>query len=145
MKKSVLLFFLFYVLTFLGISQKTMAQNVSQEGIASYYHDMFEGRKTASGEIFDQSKWTAAHKNLPFDTWLKIRDEKGKEVVVRINDRLPSHSSRVIDLTKTTASDLGMIIDGLRKVTITTISPQEAWRWFQDKIFLLPIYTHMLF
>jgi len=145
MKNSNFKFLLFCLLFITGFSHKTLAQKLSQEGIASYYHDMFEGRKTASGEIFDQSKWTAAHKKLPFDTWLKVTDEKGKEVVVRINDRLPSHSSRIIDLTKTTASDLEMIMDGLRKVTITIISPQEAWKWFQDRIFLLPIYAHMLF
>src|SRR5690625_5041768 len=97
MKNSNFKFLLFCLLFITGFSHKTLAQKLSQEGIASYYHDMFEGRKTASGEIFDQSKWTAAHKKLPFDTWLKVTDEKGKEVVVRINDRLPSHSSRIID------------------------------------------------
>lgn len=137
--------FWFFTGMFLFIfSGKTSAQNTTQEGLASYYHDRFEGRKTASGEIFDQTKWTAAHKHLPFDSWVKVTDPGGKEVVVRINDRLPSGSSRVIDLTKKTAEEFEMLLDGLRKVTITSISPQEAWTWFQKHVFVRPIYLYML-
>jgi len=142
MKKTYFIWF-FSTLLLLLFSNKSWSQDASQEGLASYYHDMFEGRKTASGEVFDQSKWTAAHKHLPFDSWVKVTDPEGKEVVVRINDRLPSNSSRIIDLTKKTAEEFEMLLEGIKKVTITSISPQEAWTWFQNHIFLRPIYLYM--
>lgn len=68
---------------------------------ASYYHDKFNGRKTASGEIFSNTKLTAANLRLPFGTLVKITNIKsGKSVTVRINDRGPFHASRAFDLSK---------------------------------------------
>ena len=73
----------------------------AKTSLISYYHDKFNGRKTASGENFDNTKLTAAHRSLPFGTKLKMTNMKnGKSVVVRINDRGPFHSSRALDVTK---------------------------------------------
>lgn len=90
-----------------------------QEGVASYYGRKFHLRKTASGEIYNMEELTAAHKNLPFGTMLKVTNLKnGKEVWVRVNDRLPQSSKRVIDLSKGAAQELDMIRDGIVKVKI---------------------------
>ncbi|MCG2612403.1 septal ring lytic transglycosylase RlpA family protein [Flavobacterium sp. SM15] len=70
-------------------------------GIASYYHDKFNGRKTASGERFDNSEYTAAHRDLPFGTKVKVTNlANDKSVVVRINDRGPFSRGREIDLSR---------------------------------------------
>lgn len=90
-----------------------------QEGIASYYGRKFHMRKTANGEIFDMQRMTAAHKNLPFGTMLKVTNLKNDKVVwVRVNDRLPQNSKRIIDLSRAAATEIGMINDGLAKVKI---------------------------
>lgn len=74
---------------------------------ASYYHDKFNGRKTASGKKFDNSKLTAAHKKLPFGTKLKITNEtNNKSVIVEVTDRGPFVNGREIDLTKKAFMDI---------------------------------------
>ena len=90
-----------------------------QEGVASYYGKKFHLRKTASGEIFDMAEMTAAHKNLPFGTMLKVTNLKNDKVVwVKVNDRLPQNSKRIIDLSRAAATEIDMIKDGLAKVKI---------------------------
>jgi rare lipoprotein A len=90
-----------------------------QEGVASYYGKKFHMRKTANGEIFNMEAMTAAHKNLPFGTMLKVTNQKnGREVWVRINDRLPQNSKRIIDLSKGAAMELDMVRDGIVLVKI---------------------------
>ncbi len=91
-------------------------------GIASYYADKFEGRKTANGEIFRQSKFTAAHKTLPFGTMVKVtRLDNGKSIIVKINDRGPFVAGRIIDLSAAAAQKLGIIQDGLAEVEIEVL------------------------
>lgn len=99
------------------------AQNPSidsiQKGKASYYASKFNGRKTSSGEIFWNDSLTAAHKFLPFGTIVKVINLKNqKEVIVKINDRLPKTSRRIIDLSQRAASDLGMIRKGIESVSL---------------------------
>ncbi|MCL6261659.1 septal ring lytic transglycosylase RlpA family protein [Aquiflexum sp. TKW24L] len=90
-----------------------------QEGIASYYGRKFHLKRTANGETFDMERMTAAHKNLPFGTMLKVTNLKNDKVVwVRVNDRLPQNSKRIIDLSRAAATEIGMINDGLAKVKI---------------------------
>ena len=73
----------------------------AKTSFVSYYHDKFHGRKTASGEIFDNSALTAANRTLPFGTLVKITNLiSGQSVTVRINDRGPYHSARAFDLSK---------------------------------------------
>lgn len=82
--------------------------NDAKTSFASYYHDKFNGRKTASGEIFSNSKMTAANRTLPFGTMLKVTNLKtGKSVVVEVNDRGPFHSSRALDLSKAAFNSIG--------------------------------------
>jgi rare lipoprotein A len=74
---------------------------------ASYYHDKFTGRKTASGARFDNNKLTAAHKKLPFGTMLKITNKiNQKSVIVKVNDRGPFINGREIDLSKKAFMDI---------------------------------------
>jgi len=70
-------------------------------GVASYYHNKFNGRKTASGEVFSNNKLTAAHRTYPFGTYLKVTNVvNGKSVVVKVNDRGPFTKGRELDLSK---------------------------------------------
>ncbi len=88
-------------------------------GIASFYHNMFEGRLTSNGEIFSQKKLTCAHKTLPHNTFLRITNlGNDKTVIVKVNDRLPPNSKRTVDLTYRAAKQLDFIKKGLAKVKI---------------------------
>lgn len=90
-----------------------------EEGVASYYGTRFHLRKTANGEVYNMEEMTAAHKHLPFGTMLRVVNLKNeKEVWVRVNDRLPKSSKRVIDLSKGAAKELEMIRDGVVPVRL---------------------------
>lgn len=89
---------------------------------ASWYGPGFHGKLTANGELYNQMALTAAHKELPFGTYLRITNLKnGKNVVVRINDRGPFIEGRDLDLSKGTAIALGMIRRGVIKVKVEEI------------------------
>jgi rare lipoprotein A len=91
----------------------------TETGIASYYAESYNGKKTANGEIYNSSKLTAAHKTLPFGTKVKVTNlSNGKSVKVRINDRGPFVSGRIIDLTRAAADEIGMLNAGVAKVKI---------------------------
>jgi rare lipoprotein A len=91
-------------------------------GVASYYGDKFEGRKTASGEIFKQQKMTAACNKLPLGTRIRVTNiRNGKTVEVVINDRLHPKMKRIVDLTKSAAKKLGYVDHGLTKVKVEVI------------------------
>jgi rare lipoprotein A len=91
-------------------------------GLASYYNDKFDGRKTANGEIFSQKELTAAHRTLPFGTIVKVtRISNQKQVVVRINDRGPFADNRIIDLSYRAAVELDLINVGVAEVIIEVI------------------------
>lgn len=99
----------------------------SQKGIASYYSDKYQGRPTASGEAFDQHEMTAAHRRLPFGTRVRVTNvANGKSVAVRINDRGPFVSGRVIDVSRAAATKLGIIHAGLAQVTIEVLDTPAA-------------------
>lgn len=99
--------------TFSVYSFSNDTTDAKKTSYASYYHDKFNGRKTASGEIFDNSKFTAAHRTLPFGTELKVTNlRNGKEVIVTINDRGPFHSSRALDMSKAAFDEIGNIDRG---------------------------------
>ena len=92
--------------------------------IASFYAKKFEGRRCASGEPFRHNKLTAAHKTLPFGTWVKVTNLSNDSVViVKINDRLPARSKRGIDLTLSAAKQLNFVRKGLTRVILVTIPP----------------------
>jgi rare lipoprotein A len=95
--------------------------DVFQRGQASYY-DNSAGRETASGEIFDETKLTAAHRSLPFGTVLLVtNDRNGLTVQVRVNDRGPFTGGRVLDLSLAAAKQLKMLDAGVVPVTIRVI------------------------
>ena len=95
-------------------------------GIASWYGDLFNGRSTASGEIFDQSALTACHPTLPFGTFVRVINLRNhRSVVVRINDR-GVRSDRIIDLSSAAAEKLGMLETGVAPVRIVILSGQKS-------------------
>jgi rare lipoprotein A len=101
---------------------KTVDGSVVEEGIASYYADEFNGRKTSNGEIYDMNALTAAHQTLPFNTRVRVTNlGNGMSVVVRINDRGPFKDNRVIDLSLEAARSIGMIGPGTARVRIEVI------------------------
>ncbi|ROM00783.1 hypothetical protein BK640_16785, partial [Pseudomonas protegens] len=94
-----------------------------QTGTASYYGARHHGKRTASGEPFDQNGLTAAHRELPFGTRVQVTNQgNGKSVVVRINDRGPHTRGRLIDLSRAAAQQLGMLRSGTAKVRIQALS-----------------------
>ncbi|HSH48823.1 MAG TPA: septal ring lytic transglycosylase RlpA family protein [Halomonas sp.] len=100
-----------------GVAQ---ASTVDQKGVASYYADFFQGRTTASGEVFNQAALTAAHRTLPFGTRVTVtRRDNGEQVEVVINDRGPFVDGRIIDLSKRAARELGMLHRGTAQVDLT--------------------------
>jgi rare lipoprotein A len=91
-----------------------VAADVAVEGIAAYYSDVFQGKKTASGEIYDKSALTAAHKTLAFGTQVKVTNlDNGMSVTVVINDRGPYSKDRIIDLSRAAAAQIDMIKQGI--------------------------------
>ena len=91
-------------------------------GVASYYAKDFHGKKTANGETFDMYGLTAAHRTLPFNTWLDVKNlANGRTVIVRVNDRGPFIAGRIIDLSYGAAKELHMIETGVQEVEITVI------------------------
>lgn len=98
------------------------AEGFREEGVASWYGKDFHGKKTANGERYDMYGMTAAHKLLPFNTQVRVTNKRnGKSIVVRINDRGPFVSNRVIDLTRTGAEKIEMIAQGTAPVIIETM------------------------
>jgi rare lipoprotein A len=90
-----------------------------QVGLASYYGREHDGRRTASGEIFDMNEMTAAHRTLPFGTRVRVTDlANGRQVTVRINDRGPFRRGRILDLSYAAARKLGIVGRGVAKVRV---------------------------
>lgn len=103
------------------------AENFSQTGTASWYGKKFHGHLTSNGEIYDMYAMSAAHKNLPLPTYLKVvNNSNGKFVIVRVNDRGPFHQDRIIDLSYSAAYKLDMLKTGTANVTITAINDFTA-------------------
>lgn len=98
-----------------------------QRGIASWYGPGFYGNQTANQEIFDPTQLTAAHRKLPFGTYVRVtRLDNEKSVVVRINDRGPFIRRRIIDLTETAAREIDMLDDGIAPVLVEVIYCPET-------------------
>ena len=89
-------------------------------GVASWYGPGFAGRRTASGERFNPTEYTAAHRTLPFGSKVRVT-HNGRSVVVRINDRGPFHGGRVIDLSQAAAEELGIRRAGSGRVELALL------------------------
>ncbi|MBE9108878.1 septal ring lytic transglycosylase RlpA family protein [Nodosilinea sp. LEGE 07298] len=97
----------------------------SLTGMASWYGPGFHGRRSASGEVFDQNALTAAHRTLPFGTQVRVTNlSTGQSVVVRINDRGPFGHGRVIDLSAAAAGQIGLRASGVGRVQVDVLSTQ---------------------
>jgi rare lipoprotein A len=117
-------------------SSSGSAETFRQEGIASWYGTEFDGRPTASGEIFDSSRLTAAHPSLPFGTFLLVTNrQNNRQVAVKVNDRGPFVASRIVDVSRAAAEQLDMINSGLAHVVIETIQSSHLYP-------PSPVYTH---
>lgn len=98
-----------------------------QRGLASWYGKRFHGRRTASGERFNATGFTAAHRTLPMDSYLRVRRvANGEEVVVRVNDRGPHHPGRVLDLSLAAAKKLGIVSLGSAEVEIELLTSKPV-------------------
>jgi len=90
-----------------------------EEGTANFYSDKFEGKKTASGAVYDKNGLTAAHKKLPYGTKVKVTNvANGKSIVVTVNDRMGASNPAVIDVTRRAAEELGFVDSGKAKVKL---------------------------
>lgn len=102
-------------------------------GGASWYGPGFNGKKAASGEIFSENASTAAHRTLPFNTWVRVTNlANHKSTMVRINDRGPFHGKRIIDLSKKAATEIGMQDSGVANVRVEVLAaPLSALMAYQ--------------
>jgi rare lipoprotein A len=98
-----------------------------EHGGASYYGKKFHGRRTSSGEVYDMYAFTAAHRSLPLPSYARVTNlDNGKSVVVRVNDRGPFHSNRIIDLSYAAAVKLGYRDKGTARVEVRALTPGET-------------------
>jgi rare lipoprotein A len=119
----------------LGQSYEPVASDITwkERGLASWYGTKFHGRRTASGEMFSMYGLTAAHRTLPIPSYARVRNlSNGKETIVRVNDRGPFHSARVMDLSYAAAVKLGIVSMGSAQVEIERLTFDDirtgAWR-----------------
>lgn len=114
-----------FILVFSLMSLGVYCQD-SFKGTASYYANEFEGRKTASGEIYMHSNLTCAHRTLPFGTKLKVTNTaNNRSVIVTVNDRGPFSPSRVIDLSKSAAEALGFVRNGTTEIVAEIVKNEN--------------------
>jgi peptidoglycan lytic transglycosylase len=100
-----------------------------EKGDASWYGHPYHGRRAASGERYDMHQLTAAHRTLPFDTWVVVtRRDDGRSVEVRINDRGPFIRGRVIDLSYAAARRIGLDVDGVAPVSVEVVGRHRPSR-----------------
>lgn len=104
------------------------ARSYRATGIASWYGTKFHGQATANGETYDLYGMTAAHKTLPLPSYVKVTNlENGRSVILRVNDRGPFYSDRIIDLSFAAAKKLGYAEVGTARVTVEGIDPHQWW------------------
>jgi rare lipoprotein A len=100
----------------------SFGQISEQTGYCSYYADKFQGRKTASGEVYNKNAFTAAHRTLPFNTVVEVTNLRNqKKVLVKINDRGPNTKNRLLDVSKAAALELDIIAAGVEKVSLKVV------------------------
>ena len=104
------------------------AHNYREDGTASWYGTKFHGQNTANGEVYDLYGMTAAHKTLPLPSYVKVTNlDNGKQVILRVNDRGPFYSDRIIDLSFAAAKRLDYAEKGVARVRVEGIDPEAWW------------------
>lgn len=117
--------------------------NAIEVGVASWYGPNFHGKMTANGEIYDMNSMTAAHRTLPFDTFVRVHNlSNDKSVVVRVNDRGPFKDNRIIDLSKKAASEIEMLGPGTAEVRLYLVKGNAEQ--FKDKDLTVSTFTVQL-
>jgi rare lipoprotein A len=107
-------------------STETARRGATEKGIASWYGEPYHGRQTASGEVYDMYRLTAAHRTLPFGTVVRVtRRDTGDRVEVRINDRGPFIAGRIIDLSYAAAQAVGLDVDGVAPVQVEVVGRKK--------------------
>jgi rare lipoprotein A len=102
-----------------AVAPRPVLLGMSETGLASWYGPEFQGRRTSNGEVFDMYQLTAAHRDLPLGTWILVTNlDNGRAVEVRVNDRGPFVSDRILDLSYAAADLLGMVGPGVVPVRI---------------------------
>jgi len=123
MKRITIAIIACFALAALCSAQTTTWGIFTQEGIASWYGAEFNGKPTASGEIFNDAAFTAAHPSLPYGTMLKVTNQhNNKSVTVRVNDRGPFVAARIIDISRAAAQQLDMLATGTAPVKIESLT-----------------------
>ncbi len=128
MRSLVLISFLFILQPIFG--QETNEDSESKPeilyGTASFYANKFNGRQTASGEIFSQEKLTAACNVLPLGTWIRVTNlRNGRSVILKVNDRMHGRMKRVVDISRAAAQKLNFIKSGLTKVKVEVLGNKK--------------------
>ena len=133
MVKKLIIIFLLLIPHFSYNQQEKKVKVLDKK--ATYYHNKFVNRKTSSGERFDQTKYTAAHKTIPLHTLVNVTNtNNGRSVIVKINDRCPKKG--VIDLSLIAAKQLKMIKEGVAPVKVEILSNDYMDIWLkQDEVF----------
>jgi rare lipoprotein A len=110
------------------------SEGYNEKGIASWYGKPFHGRKTASGEVYNMYSITAAHKTLPLNTWVEVKNLKTKKtIIVRINDRGPFIDGRIIDLSQAAAKELGIYRAGVAPVSVVALPRERIQRLNEER------------
>ncbi len=110
------------ILGIILLTSLTLKSDFEQTGRASYYANKFHGRRTSSGEVFNQNLMTAAHKTLPFGTLVEVKNIANDSiVVVKVNDRLSKSSPSIIDLSLKAAQKLNFVRNGHAKVQLKSL------------------------
>lgn len=113
---------------------------VSVKGKASYYHDKFHGRRTASGAPYHKDSLTCAHLKYPFGTLLRVKNVKnGKEIIVKVTDRGPYSKRYILDLSRAAAHQLDIIRTGYADVEVTVHMVRVPYKPMPDTLRLMPI------
>ena len=100
----------------------------SEQGIGSWYGTKFNGLKTSNGDTYDMFAMTAAHPTLPLPSYVRVTNlDNGKSAILRVNDRGPFYSDRIIDLSFAAAKKLGYAESGTARVKVEGIDPHEWW------------------
>jgi len=111
-----------------------------EQGEASWYGTKFHGRRTSSGETYDMYAMTAAHKTLPLPSYLEVTNlNNGKRVIVKVNDRGPFHGNRLIDLSYSAATQLGIVAKGTGRVELRAITPGEVPTEVRSRDYSAPV------